>query len=109
MVKKRKTTTDAVKMLHKRYIKDDPKRLKSLKEEREKNDIASQIYDLRMQTGLSQKKFAKAVGTTQSVISRLEGADYDGHSMKMLWRIAIAFNQILQVKFVPEPASYAFG
>ena len=74
---KRKTTTDAVKILHRRYIKDDPKRLNSLKEEQEKSDIGARIYNLRTQAGLSQKEFAKVVGTTQSVISRLEDADYD--------------------------------
>ena len=35
-----------------------------------------------------QKKLAKLVGTTQSVIARLEDADYQGHSLNMLGRIA---------------------
>ena len=109
MARKRKTTTDAVKILHNRYIGDDPKRLQSLNEEREKSDVALQIYSLRTQAGLSQSELAKIVGTTQSVISQLEDADYNGHSMKMLWRIAVAFNQKLQVQFVPDTANYAFG
>jgi len=33
------------------------------------------------------------VGTTGSVISRLESAEYDGHSLKMLERIAVAFRR----------------
>ena len=73
---KKKTTTNAVKILHNIFIKDDPKRLASLEEEREKLKIAGQIYDLRTQAGLSQAQLAKLVGTTQSVISRLEDADY---------------------------------
>lgn len=109
MTRKRKNATDAVKILHNRYIGDDPKKLQSLKEEREKSDVASQIYNLRTQAGLSQKELAKMIGTTQSVISQLEDADYSGHSMKMLWRIAVAFNQRVQVQFVPDTADYAFG
>lgn len=109
MTKKRKTTTNAVKILHKRYIKGDPKRLKSLKIEREKGNIAEQIYNLRAQAGLSQKEFAKLVGTTQSVISRLEDADYNGHSLAMLRKIGTALHQRVQVQFVPESSAYASG
>ena len=109
MAKKKKTTTSAVKILHKRYIKGDPKRLNSLKIEREKGNIAEQIYNLRTQAGLSQKEFAKLVGTTQSVISRLEDADYNGHSLAMLRKIGTALHQRVQVQFVPESSAYASG
>ncbi len=102
MTKKNKTTTDAVKILHNRYIKDDPKRLESLKEEREKAYIAGQIYNLRTQAGLTQAQLAKLVGTTQSVISRLEDADYDGHSLNMLRRIASALHCRVEVRLFPE-------
>lgn len=109
MAKKKKTTTSAVKILHKRYIKDDPKRLKSLKIEREKSNIAEQIYNLRMQAGLSQKEFAKRVGTTQSVISRLEDADYNGYRVTTLERIAEAMHQRLRFQFIPESPDYTFA
>ena len=99
---KKKTTTNAVKILHNFFIKDDPKQLASLKEEREKLDIAGQIYDLRTQAGLSQVQLAKLVGTTQSVISRLEDADYSGHSFNMLRRIASALHCRVEVRLVPE-------
>ncbi len=102
MTKKNKTTTDAVKILHKIFIKDDPKRLESLKKEREKAYIAGQIYNLRTQAGLSQAQLAKLVGTTQSVISRLEDADYNGHSFNMLRRIASALHCRVEVRLVPE-------
>jgi len=42
------------------------------------------------------------VGTTQSVISRLEAADYTGHSLGMLRRIANALHCRVEVRFVPE-------
>jgi transcriptional regulator with XRE-family HTH domain len=41
------------------------------------------------------------VGTTQSVISRLESAEYESHSLTMLQRIATALKQDLEVRFVP--------
>jgi hypothetical protein len=45
------------------------------------------------------------VGTTQSVISKLEDADYEGHSLSMLKRIGTALHKGLEVRFVPEPAT----
>ncbi|NLX21224.1 MAG: transcriptional regulator, partial [Phycisphaerae bacterium] len=40
-------------------------------------------------------------GTTPSVISRLEDADYQGHSLSMLRRIAAALNQRVEIRFIP--------
>lgn len=97
-----KRTTEIVKILHARYIKGDPERLESLQQEREKAYIAGQIYDMRTRAGLSQAELAERVGTTQSVISRLEDADYRGHSLNMLRRIARALNCRLEVNLVPE-------
>lgn len=99
---RKKTTTDAVEILQKTFVKDDPNRLASLQEERDKLDIAGQVYELRTQAGLSQTQLAKLVGTTQSVISRLEDADYTGHSLSMLRRIASALHCRVEVKLVPE-------
>jgi len=45
--------------------------------------------------------FAALVGTTASVISRPEDADYEGHSMAMLRRIAAALNKRVEIRFVP--------
>jgi len=71
----RQATTDAVKILHKRYVKGVAKRLASLESEREKAALAVQIYNLRNKASLTQKQLADLVGTTKSVISRLEDAD----------------------------------
>lgn len=64
--------------------------------------IAEMIYEAREGAGLTQAELAKLVGTTQSVISRLEDADYEGHSLSMLKRIGDALHQGLEVRFVPE-------
>ena len=106
---KRKTTKDAVKVLHSRYIKGKPKRLESLKKEHEALDIASQIYTIRKKQGLSQRQLANLVGTTQSVISRLEDADYNGHSLQMLNRIAGVLHYKVKVRLIPEKKAYAYG
>lgn len=101
MAKKQEPTTDAVKILHRRYFEGKPKMLRLLEEERANADIARQIYDLRINAGLSQRQLAKLVGTQPSAICRLEDADYDGHSVSMLQRIAVALNKRVQIRFVP--------
>jgi transcriptional regulator with XRE-family HTH domain len=59
------------------------------------------ILKAREAAQLTQAQVAKLVGTTQSVISRLEDADYEGHSLTMLQRIAEALNRRLEVRLVP--------
>src|SRR6266566_8030486 len=96
MAKKEKTQ-DAVSILHGRYVKDDPERKAALQEERVNAEVARLIYDMRTAAGLSQQQLAELIETTQSVISRLEDADYEGRSLSMLERIATALNQKLTV------------
>jgi len=98
--RKNKKRTDAVKILHGRYVGDDTKRKASLKEERVNAEVAAAIYKLRNKSKLTQKQLADLIDTTQSVISRLEDADYDGHSLSMLSRIAKALNKRLSVQFL---------
>jgi transcriptional regulator with XRE-family HTH domain len=98
----KKKQTGAVDILYKRYIGDDPDRQASLRQERINAEVARTIYELRKGSGLTQTDLAKLIDTTQSVISRLEDADYDGHSLSLLSRIAKALNQRLQVLISPE-------
>ena len=100
MKAKNKKTTNATEIMHKRYIKGNKKRLKYIEEEAQRIEIAQQIYDLRIQAGLNQKDFAARVGMKQSVISRLESADYRGYSLKTLEKIARAMDQTLHICFV---------
>ena len=89
--------TNGVEILHRRYVGDDAERKASLQEERVNAGVAQTIYKLRKEAGLTQKALADLVGTTQSVISRLEDADYEGHSLSMLNRIAKSLNQRMVV------------
>ncbi|MFY9825387.1 MAG: helix-turn-helix transcriptional regulator [Thermoanaerobaculia bacterium] len=102
--KKPRPTSNAVEILHRRYVTDRPDQEAALEEARLNAAIAQEIYDLRTKAGLTQKQLADLVGTTHSVISRLEDADYAGHSIKMLQRISAALHYRLQVRFVPVGA-----
>jgi len=55
--------------------------------------VSKLIRRLRKEAGLTQSELAERVGTTQSVISRLENDDYEGHSLSMLYRISAALNR----------------
>ena len=109
MAKRQEPTSDAVEIIHKRYIKGDKKRLKYIDEERERIEIAQKIYELRKQVNLTQQELAELVGTKQSVISRLEDADYYGHTLKMLQKIATAVHCRLQIDFVPQNGRCAYA
>lgn len=97
---KRKPTTDAIEILHRRYYEGKPERLRELEEARMEDEVARKIYALRTKAGLSQRELAKLVGTSASAICRLEDADYEGHSMAMLKRIAEALNKRVEIRFV---------
>ena len=95
---KKDRTTNAVEILHRRYIKDDAERKASVQAERVNAEVARLVYDLRKDAGLTQKELAELIDTTQSVVSRLEDAEYDGHSLSMLHRVAEALKQKLTVE-----------
>jgi transcriptional regulator with XRE-family HTH domain len=90
-----------VEILHRRYYAGKPDRLKNLEEARANQEIARRIYELRTAAGLTQGELAKLIGTTASVICRLEDANYEGHSLGMLRRIGAALNQRVEIRFVP--------
>jgi transcriptional regulator with XRE-family HTH domain len=96
-MEKQDKTNNAVEILHRRYIDDNKARKESLHTERINADVAQKIYDLRKEAGLTQKELAELIGTTQSVISRIEDADYEGHSLTMLSRIAHALKRRLTI------------
>lgn len=97
---KGKTTDDAVEILRRRLVSGKPEKLAELEQIRADDAVARKIHDLRTKAGLSQRAFAKMVGTTASVICRLEDADYEGHSLAMLNRIAAALDKRVEIRFV---------
>jgi predicted transcriptional regulator len=94
-------TNDALKIIRS-TIAEDPELQAMVKEASINAQVSLIIYDVRKQAGLTQKQFADLIGTTQSVIARLEDADYDGHSLSMLARIAAALDRKLEIKILPK-------
>lgn len=99
--RKKKPTRDAVEIVNKRYFEGNPEMLELLEEERQQAEIAQQIYDLRTTAGLTQRELAARVGTTASVICRLEDANYGRYSLIMLRRIAAALHSRVIIRFSP--------
>jgi len=89
--------------LIKKLAEDDPAFEQYHQEAHVNVTVAQMIYDARKEAGLTQSELAKMVGTTQSVISQLEDADYEGHSMTMLQRIAVVLHKKVEVRLVPAP------
>ena len=57
------------------------------------------IYDLRIDVGLSQRELAERMGTTQSVISRLEEGGGARNRIDTLARVATALGRHLVLSF----------
>ena len=98
---RRRKTSDAWEIIEAEFLANDPGMRRMIEESTAELEIAQMIYDTREKAGLSQAELAKLVGTTQSVISRLEDADYRGHSLMMLRRIAAALGKRVELKLVP--------
>lgn len=66
-------------------------------------DLALLVREVRKDAGLTQAELAKKASTTQSVIARLEDAEYTGHSLTMLERIATACGVALKLHGEKKP------
>ncbi|MDJ0745856.1 MAG: helix-turn-helix transcriptional regulator [Xenococcaceae cyanobacterium MO_167.B27] len=101
-----KKTTDALEIM-KDMIGDDAELREMCEQARINAHVAQLIYDAGTEAGLSQKELVEMINTTQSVISRLEDADYEGHSLSMLSRIAQALNREVKIDLVPIASDLA--
>ena len=94
-------TRDAMKIIDK-MVGEDAELRQLIADARVSSQVAQMVYDARSEAGLSQKELAELVGTGQSAIARLEDADYDGHSLSMLQRVAEAVNCHIELSIVPN-------
>ena len=78
-MKERQPTTDAVEILHRLYVENDPEMQRILEAERVKSKIARKVYDFRNEAGLTHEQLAEKVGTTVEIIDNLEETDYEDH------------------------------
>ncbi len=75
--------------------------MRRLEDARAHDSVVRKLTALRLRAGLTQLQLADLVGTTASAICRLEDADYEGQSLAMLNRIAVALKQRVEIRFVP--------
>jgi ribosome-binding protein aMBF1 (putative translation factor) len=97
----RKKKTDVLTLIAGDLGKD-PAFRRMVAEERLNSQVARMIYDARTAAKLTQQQLAVLAGTTQPVIARLEDADYNGHSLTMLRRIAEALGRRVEVRLLPN-------
>ena len=111
MGRKPRFQSEALKYLHDRFVGDDPEKVASYEAALANAEVARDIYRLRAAAGLTQAALAKLVGTTASVICRLEDSEYEGHSLSMLRRVAAALGRRVELRFPPvkEAPSKAAG
>jgi ribosome-binding protein aMBF1 (putative translation factor) len=93
--------SEALRYAYDELIGKDPERQASFEQEVVNVQAAQLIHDMRARTGISQRELARRVGTTASVICRLEDAGYEGHTLAMLRRIAGAMNRRIELRAVP--------
>ena len=98
------TTRDALTILD-RLVGDDTGLRALIDEEVVNAQVARMVREARLRAGLTQKQLAERIGSRQPVIARLEDADYRGHSLTMLRRVATALGMRIQIRFLPAPAA----
>lgn len=101
--KRRRRTSNATRILD-HITGRDPAIREAIEAQKLNASVAEMILAARERAGLTQGQLARLVGTTQSVISRLEDADYEGHSLTMLRRIAEALDHRVEVRLVAASA-----
>lgn len=83
--------------------RQSPTYLKTFERTLHQIDLALLVREMREDAALTQAQLAKRVGTTQSVIARLEDAEYSGHSLNMLERVATACGVALTLHAEKKP------
>lgn len=95
-------TSDALKILD-QITGDDAEMQDMIAEESVNAQVAQMIFEARTAANLTQKELAALIGSKQPVIARIEDADYEGHSVSMLQRIAAALDKQLDIRLLPGP------
>jgi transcriptional regulator with XRE-family HTH domain len=94
-----------INTLHNRWMKT-PGYKEAFEESRIEFELARQLIETRIKSGLSQEELATKMGTSQSTIARLESGT-SMPSMRTLTKFAQATNSQVQIMFKPIRASKA--
>ena len=105
MPTKREFKSAAVQELYDELIGNDVAAQEEFEEGLVNVEAAQLIHDMRTKAGLSQRELARKVGTSASAINRLESADYEGHTIAMVRRVATALSRRLELRAVPVKAA----
>ena len=102
---KNKKLYKSAKPFFQKILKNKEVRIQ-FEEEKSKTEIAYAVRTARMKADLTQSQLAKLIGTTQSVIARLEGgSDKRVPSIPLLARIAAACGGHFEFGFIFSKAS----
>jgi len=96
----RRKTKDALEIID-HMIGNDHEMREMIEQELVNAQVAGLIYEARAKARLTQSQLAELIGTSQPVIARLEDADYRGHSLTMLKRIAQALGKRVVIRLAP--------
>ena len=99
----KKKTSDAIEIIND-MIGDDVELKEMIDEAAVNAKVAQMIYKARKESKLTQKELAEMIHTHQSVIARLEDADYEGHSLSMLLKIGKALGRTLSIDWAEAVA-----
>lgn len=94
-MKKRKIS-DAVELLD-RWYGGDSEWDRLVAAEELNMQVGQAVHDLRTAAHLTQQQLADATGTTQSIISKVENADYEGSAIEILRRVCFALGRKMSV------------
>ncbi len=81
---------------------------KAYLEETQRLDLASKIHKLRKTRNMTQQELARRINSTQSVVSRIEQADYHQFKVETLEKIAAALDMVLVIDFKPRRKAIAY-
>src|SRR3954471_13472550 len=101
-MRKKERTSSAREILRRRLYDGKPDRIAEREQTRREMSLGMKIRHLREEAGMTQKQLAAKIGTQPSAISRIEDADYDGHSISLLQKVADALNMRLLIDFAPK-------
>lgn len=86
-------------------LKEDPKLQNAYFEEKKNYHIACKIREYRKRARFTQKQLAELIETKQSVISRLESAEYTGPSIAILKKISEVLHEPMESFFYRQSLS----
>jgi transcriptional regulator with XRE-family HTH domain len=89
--------------LHKKWLRERPGYAEAYADLEEEFQLASELIAARARADLTQEELATRMGTTRTVISRLESGRMKP-STRTLERYARATGHRLKITFVPEQA-----